>query len=483
MEQYFQSFFKLKENEVRDYPPFENLHTTPQKAFQQQKERSPKELPEIESYPSSFSDSVESRRILLQKEKQQKQLKETIIGLYIGQIVGNIIGLCGEGRTKSEMNFLYKMSSDVSKHSNEKTKMKHIHKSERKESQNEISYETCVINHITAMYMNSDFVLNDWSCDIDQSVLLLDSLLANNGKVNVDDIAKRMKYWKHFGFTELGDIKGYGYGNTFRICVGHDKFLENPIETSENRWKKGLIPRDTDGSVMRTPFIVPFFFFNENFLIENVKIVGSITHPSFQCQAAVVVVSTILSRLLTNGEKMYENVDFDENHEMKDKQKSFSSELQDSSEKTINRKVIDKIIDEAFENGVLELEVGNKEQIENLKKHVYFNSLSELKLEKNVTFCMKPMACAIYALKRVEELENEGFGKKEIFRKCMEEIVMEGGDTDTNCGVAGSVIGAYLKGLCVPDEWLRIKHLKWIEEKIDRVLKMFGFDGYHWEKI
>ena len=36
MEQYFTSFFKLKEKEVKDYPPFENLHSTPQKALQQQ---------------------------------------------------------------------------------------------------------------------------------------------------------------------------------------------------------------------------------------------------------------------------------------------------------------------------------------------------------------------------------------------------------------------------------------------------------------
>ena len=42
MEGYFSSFFKVKEKEVKDYPPFENLHSTPEKALAHQKEQSEK---------------------------------------------------------------------------------------------------------------------------------------------------------------------------------------------------------------------------------------------------------------------------------------------------------------------------------------------------------------------------------------------------------------------------------------------------------
>ena len=73
-------------------------------------------------------------------------------------------------------------------------------------------------------------------------------------------------------------------------------------------------------------------------------------------------------------------------------------------------------------------------------------------------------------------MKEEGIDKKEIFRICMTEIIMEGGDTDTNCAVAGAVIGCYLEGECIPDEWMDLKHMKWYKERINRMLRLYELE-------
>ena len=162
-------------------------------------------------------------------------------------------------------------------------------------------------------------------------------------------------------------------------------------------------------------------------------------HQSYQCQASVTVTVLVLSKLLQG------------------------------------RTDVDNIIIESYEKGIKDLK-GNAKSIESLKKHIYISSLSELNLEQDMAHTMKPMACALFALRRAQQLNDEGMEKKLIFKTCLKEIMIEGGDVDTNCAVAGAVLGGYLHCEGIPEDWMNLKNMNWYKERINRILKLMELE-------
>ena len=405
-----EQFFKLLEEKGKKALQNQKWRTTPEKAIEHATKSLKHSYLSFKEYPNPLPEKFKP---IEHPNPLPNNLREMIIGLSLGQAVGDCIGICGEGISKSYVQYFF--------------------------SDKEISLYTAPITEGTVRFMNENFKLDDWTDDTDQMILILDSLVRNNGTVNVHDFAQRMKYWGLFGFSELGDLRGLGYGSTFHNAVSSDTFLENPIESTQKLWDDGIISRSTDGSVMRTSIAAVPYFWNEDVVVENARTFGIATHPSLECQASVTVTVLILAKLLQG------------------------------------RRDIETIILESYQRGVKDLK-DNKESIELLKKHVFAETLSELILDKSMSHTMKPMACAIFALKHANQMKEEGIDKKEIFRICMTEIIMEGGDTDTNCAVAGAVIGCYLEGECIPDEWMDLKHMKWYKERINRMLRLYELE-------
>jgi ADP-ribosylglycohydrolase len=53
--------------------------------------------------------------------------------------------------------------------------------------------------------------------DTDQMILIMEGLVAHGGLVDPIDFAKRLRFWTHHGFPELGDTKGCGLGSTVAV--------------------------------------------------------------------------------------------------------------------------------------------------------------------------------------------------------------------------------------------------------------------------
>ena len=97
-----------------------------------------------------------------------------------------------------------------------------------------------------------------------------------------------------------------------------------------------------------------------------------------------------------------------------------------------------------------------------VKNFMSINTLEELKLDdEHRGYVLKTFMCGIYAWRCI-------VNKIVDFKKIMFSIAMEGGDVDTNCAVAGQVLGAYLGYSKLPTDWLiQLIHSKWLSDKLN----------------
>ena len=96
----------------------------------------------------------------------------------------------------------------------------------------------------------------------DQMILILDSLIKNNGNVDILDFAKRCKFWKICGFVECGDIGPSDIGKNFGEVVGDKNFVNDPMKVSEEIWRKNKCVIASNGCVMRTSVVALFYFWD-----------------------------------------------------------------------------------------------------------------------------------------------------------------------------------------------------------------------------
>jgi ADP-ribosylglycohydrolase len=105
-----------------------------------------------------------------------------------------------------------------------------------------------------------------------------------------------------------------------------------------------------------------------------------------------------------------------------------------------------------------------------LAKWAAAKTLAELELGPDlIGFVFKPLGCAVVSLRRLVA----GGNATEVAMECIEEIVAEGADADTNATVAGAVLGAacgFESGLFAP--WIRdMQHADWLIAETDKLVE------------
>lgn len=110
------------------------------------------------------------------------QQLDKILGIIYGNALGDAIGLSTEFLDTAKSKDLF---GDLTK-------------------------KLMVFPNFTRTYHSSRWKAGDWTDDTDQLILIMQSLLANDMKVNLCDFAKRLKNWMKHGFAELGDFGGMG---------------------------------------------------------------------------------------------------------------------------------------------------------------------------------------------------------------------------------------------------------------------------------
>jgi ADP-ribosylglycohydrolase len=121
-----------------------------------------------------------------------------------------------------------------------------------------------------------------------------------------------------------------------------------------------------------------------------------------------------------------------------------------------------------------------------LYRHVKAKDFQELQLDDSMKmgYVYKSLGAAIHALRRAIQDEQRDSKKGEsfsrnIFENLITEIVMEGGDADTNACIAGAFLGAWLGYMTLPAHWRDgIEHQDWLLSKCEALSCTIGItDG------
>ncbi|KJE94191.1 ADP-ribosylglycohydrolase [Capsaspora owczarzaki ATCC 30864] len=275
----------------------------------------------------------------------------------------------------------------------------------------------------------SRWVQGDWTDDTDQMIVIMRSLIKNNGKVVVQDIAEGLLHWVEHGFPEVGDVRGLGLGNTVGEVVEHPDFTKDPHGVAQMVWEKGGKRAAANGGVMRTAILGVLDYNDIAKVIENTRNVCKITHADPRCIASCVSVTTAIALILQGA--------FD---------------CSDSEQQKA-------LVQRAYEYG--EREMTEPEHIEDYRKHVFAESLQALDLcSQGMGYTLKTLGCGFYALRGSPSFEGG-----------LRQVTMCAGDADTNAAVFGALAGAKVGFNKLPTH-LRdtLPYIEWIMTFINQLL-------------
>ncbi len=255
----------------------------------------------------------------------------------------------------------------------------------------------------------------DWSDDTDHLILLLETLTEHGNIFNSNTFAKKLKHWRKHGFSELGDTVGMGLGQYTGKLISDAEFEKHPIQTSKKIYEQLGSNRAPNGALMRSGVMA----FADNWA-ENTILQCKTTHYDMRCVKSCLVLVYICRCFL------YDHV--------------------------IKWEVIKGIIDDFPYWVELDLDIGF--------------ILPALKLDgEDRGYTYKALACALYALKCIQLNKSD-------YKTIIGDIVKEGGDTDTNCAIAGQVLGVHLGYDKLPADWINLlKNKSWLDDKISKHLK------------
>ncbi|XP_046841598.1 ADP-ribosylarginine hydrolase Tri1-like [Xenia sp. Carnegie-2017] len=341
-------------------------------------------------------------------DKEQKEsyltLEDQIKGVLYGNCIGDAIGLLTEFMSKRDARECY------GQYQNLEYNMK-IHDPHR-----------------------ARWKIGDWTDDSDQMILILRTLVKNNGNFNVKDFAKKLHNWVYYGYKELGDNGGNGLGSTTASVLHHPLFLKHPHKAATDVWEGSGRVLAPNGGVMRTSIIGTLNFTNLEKVKEMTRDACLVTHADPRCIASCVAVTIAIALML---------------------QRKYL--LNNGKQDVVT---ITKI---AYEHA--KKEIVDERHIKELKHHISAKTPQELELDdrKKIGYTFKCMGAGFWALR-----QND-------FRKAIQTLTMEGGDADTNCAVAGALLGCKFGFKKLPQSWVNgLCHGSWLEKEVNTYLSLIG---------
>eukprot|EP00794_Sanderia_malayensis_P016789 gene16789-18484_t len=279
-------------------------------------------------------------------------------------------------------------------------------------------------------FHRSRWETGDWTDDTDQMLAILHSLIDNEGQVVPNDVGKKFVNWMKHGIAEHGDVRGMGIGGTTSTVLRHPRYESEPHECAFEVWDSSGRNLAPNGAVMRTSVLGIHEFKTLNKVIENAVSVCKTTHADPRCIASCVAVTVAISVMLSRDDRFL------------DSRGCFN---------------VDSIINFAFEKGCEHLD--NEEHKEEFKAALFAKDLKSLQLTEpgKIGYTFKTLGAGFWAFKQSN------------FRKALQQVVMEGGDADTNGAVAGAMLGCKIGKSNIPSIWVdELKHEEWLDTQTQK---------------
>jgi ADP-ribosylglycohydrolase len=309
-------------------------------------------------------------------------------------------------------------------------------------------------------YHRSTWIPGDWTDDTDQMLCLMDSLKTNYFSKEL--FAERLIEWLNNGFPECGDKTGHGVGTTISIWWGDIYAKSDPIRAGIRTYiYNPLHPCNcrSNGGVMRTSIIGTLK--NIDDVITNAVDICSVTHASPYCVASSVFISVLIYNII-NHTKDVEELILESYNNILDCVRKYCIDFNNSIQKIEldqddeMKNTIDRNIKEFYKP------VTYEDVLVELQDSIVMRDIDDIDLEKNMGETFKPVKCACYALRNIS---------KSDFTDTIVKILKKGGDADTNCAVAGAVIGAWLGYSKLPKKLLNeMPHRRFLYKKTKKFI-------------
>ncbi|KAF7563624.1 hypothetical protein G7046_g543 [Stylonectria norvegica] len=299
----------------------------------------------------------------------------------------------------------------------------------------------------------------EWTDDTDHAVLILLSFLHKDGQVlSPRDFASRLSIWVQMGLRAL-DTLPLGLGRTVGSIVRSKTYLDDPEAAARAFWVTTKYQVAPNGSLMRTH---PLGLMCLNKTIEETFQVAAdfsvVTHTDPRCVISCVI-GTALVRGLVRGEIRTE------------------SQLDAMIETGL-----------AWYSAVRERELQDPSRagepqfdMQEFKKHATAEKLADLQLDKSykIGYVYKTFGSGILllrlAMRRLRTSSNLMQAQLDLFEPLITNLIMEGGDADTNACFAGALLGALLGYKALPPHWRDgLSDGNWLMDKSEGLCDVLG---------
>jgi ADP-ribosylglycohydrolase len=253
-----------------------------------------------------------------------------------------------------------------------------------------------------------------WTDDTNQMICIINMLDQNRGEIDQHLFAKILRNWVENGFPEIGQTKGEGCGISTMSVVMDTNFLRDPEDVSKNHLRGGP---SSNGSLVRTA-IMGCRVGSKKKIIRDCVTICKVTH----CELRAVIACCMITSMV-----------YDIVHEVDMRQ----------------------VLPNAFKYNY----PGNP-FFKEIRKHCRISKLDQLNLDDTTMgYSLKCLGVAMWAFR-------EQTGR---YEDIITEIALQGGDADTNCAIAGAILGA-IKG------WMSLSGGCWIEQLREKEFLMEKFD-------
>lgn len=297
----------------------------------------------------------------------------------------------------------------------------------------------------------------EWTDDTDHAMLILLSSLHKDCKeLDPQDFASRLLIWVQMGLRAL-DTLPLGLGRTVGSIVRNKNYLDDPEGIARLHWKNLSYNVAPNGSLMRTHTLGLLCL--DKTLEKTFDVAADysvVTHVDPRCIISCAI-GTALVRGLVRQEVRVESD-------------------------------IDGIADNALVwwRGYRERQLQKVERkdepdldIAELRRHMKVNNLSDLLLDEaaKIGYVYKTLGSGIHllrmALRRTAANNGTLSNDMELFEPLITDLIMHGGDADTNACFAGALLGAFIGYKALPLHWRDgLIYKDWLMEKAEGLCQM-----------
>ncbi|KFM77246.1 p53-induced protein with a death, partial [Stegodyphus mimosarum] len=346
------------------------------------------------------------------------ELKDKVIGLIYGAVIGDALGIATEFLSQDECQFYY----------DEET----------------LTYADTIRDEHRVHWAKGD-----WTSNSDQMLLVLDSLLQWAGVVDELEFAKRLVSWKKGSIPELGQRESYMFSTTINLVLQADNYSQNPHQVAQDIHKNdGMGQANGSSHMIKSPLFVDSGslprslvlgiprFHDLNEVTSNSVRICLATHQDERCVSACVSLSVAIALLL---------------------QGKFSVDDPSQTEELLKFSTqcgLNYIKDEGIQKEFIHYCTCSD-----------FNSIGVSEIGK-VCHPFKACATAFTALRQGKD-----------FKQALTSLLMLGGYSSMTGCISGSLLGGKFGYSRLPKHWiegLNLKNREWLNSKINALLDMMG---------